>query len=747
MKIKIVLGLLTVFAVSAFLTNGSASAVSGKCYFTTGTGPVKGSGGGTCSVKNLGAYGTNDVLTGRSTSGNGSAIPRSINTKSEFISFLRARFNSSNQHDQVGAAFIIQEMRGSTAWPSTAAVNDWVDRMNNSDVTVKSEWDGSVGRTSWFDDEKDNTFYANHPNVGRQVINVYYKGKLRAQIEHLCGNMVAGSISLTSNPRYSLSVDTTTPRSTVSVGDTITWTHTDTNAGPNTAGRTNWRIYTRYDGKLSSTSGSFSKITKGSHNHTRKLTATAAMAGKTYCQFYRVWPRSSSSNSTITSPQRCVKVASDYELTPSLAGDSGVFESGSIVSDVSATVGAAGTMASDEESAWWFGVATIPPGDKIPGAGKDGREPADYYSSDGLSPSAIDKLDDGSRRFTGDTRVAQDRAPQLDDLPTGTKVCWLLAVKPPSNDYSGWLHATPLCITIGKKPKLRVLGGDVRAGGSIQTSTSIVNKNGLKTFGSWVEFGALSVGDNIGFASGASLRSGDPSPSQSSWSDLTFANTSATVPAADESQFGHYNSNLPAMPDLRNYFEARTKNAFSSGSLSGKSGVYSAGNITITGSNNINQTVVIVSTGTVKVNGNITLDDGAYNSLGDLPQVVIIARNIEIDDSVTRVDAWLVSDGWVNTCSAIDVPTVSPTGTDSSTDPASGKLNAGVCDKTLRINGPVIAERLYLYRTSGSEGVSDIAETAETINLRPDAYLWAYDYGLKFAQPDTLSVEERPPRY
>jgi len=43
--------------------------------------------------------------------------------------------------------------------------------------------------------------------------------------------------------------------------------------------------------------------------------------------------------------------------------------------------------------------------------------------------------------------------------------------------------------------------------------------------------------------------------------------------------------------------------------------------------------------------------------------------------------------------------------------------------------------------------VRDIDKTAETFNLRPDAYLWAYNYGLKFIQPNTLSVTELPPRY
>src|SRR5690606_28740446 len=101
--------------------------------------------------------GTNDVLSGRSTNGNGSAIPSSVNTKSEFISFILNRFES-NKSDQnrVGAAFIMQEMRGSRAWPSDVARDDWVKRMKRDDVSVKREWDGSVGRTSWFDSSKDN---------------------------------------------------------------------------------------------------------------------------------------------------------------------------------------------------------------------------------------------------------------------------------------------------------------------------------------------------------------------------------------------------------------------------------------------------------------------------------------------------------------------------------------------------------------------------------------------------------------
>src|SRR5690606_28527099 len=106
----------------------------------------------------------------------------------------------------------------------------------------------------------------------------------------------------------------------------------------------------------------------------------------------------------------------------------------------------------------------------------------------------------------------------------------------------------------------------------------------------------------------------------------------------------------------------------------------------------------------------------------DIPQVVIIANNILIDESVSRVDAWLVAagtgaNGIVNTCSASNLDNASPAQLET-------RLHAGRCDDRLTVNGPVIANRLLLRRTAGAGPGNQAGNPAEVFNFRPDAYLW-----------------------
>ena len=114
------------------------------------------------------------------------------------------------------------------------------------------------------------------------------------------------------------------------------------------------------------------------------------------------------------------------------------------------------------------------------------------------------------------------------------------------------------------------------------------------------------------------------------------------------------------------------------------------------------------------------------------------AKNIIIQPEVTRVDAWLISqseDGYISTCGAVG----------EMTNPFAG-LTASICDRQLRITGPVIAEHLFLRRTAGS-GRDDPGAPAEIINIRPDTYLWAYSKSMEISPIKTMYVRELPPRF
>lgn len=727
---------------SAFLLPiANAGAVNGTCYFNTKAGPVGGTSG--CNVPGYGVYGTNDVLTGRSVQGRGYAIPLSVNTKDEFVNFILGRFRSGNTHDKIGAAFLIQELRGSRAWPSTSEVNTWAARMkSNSDVVVRSQWDGSVGRTSWYDPGPRNTFYADHPNVGRQVINIYYKGKRMAQIEHDCGNMVAGTIKI---PEWYLTPNTTVTQPASAVrspsvarpGDTIKWNHTIHNDGPDsTDQRLDWSIEANYAYTLS---GAKSGSSGAGRSRGSTLTITKIYQvvksdiGKNLCQRVGVDPRDWALNSELKSAFKCVKIIEDYELDPTLSGSSGNIPAGTTLDPVVSTIEKIGD--NTPKASWEFGRIIIAPGGNQSIAGEAGitdspKNSTAYYDS------SWTKLAEGKdKTFNLSSEVVNRYGPSTEStLPVGTKICWTLSIRPPTGANANQSRfAKPLCIIIvepPQRPSVNVIGYDMRVAGKT-SGTNFLDTASNKLYGSWSEYGLLSESKVTNFASAAGSNGG--SADMSSWNDLTYANTitdTSVCSARDAGCYGVIN-----YPDqMVQALKARC--------------VYSNKNITINATSvKAGQSKFVCTSGTVTVNGNISYDDANTGNLADLPQFVIIAKDIIIDKSVSNVDAWLIASpqdqaeiGRISTCAQIKK------GAEQFPAYSQLDLTAGDCNTPLRITGPVVTDQLYLYRT---KPVDNRGAYAEQFDLRADAFLWAYAGGLSGGNPvaQTTSVTELPPRY
>lgn len=329
----------------------------------------------------------------------------------------------------------------------------------------------------------------------------------------------------------------------------------------------------------------------------------------------------------------------------------------------------------------------------------------------------------------------------IGDVPVGTRICFALSVQPRSNSDNAWGHSKPVCTTVGKKPKLQIWGGDIGVRGHIDTSTSVKNVSGTShTFGSWVEYGAFSVGVNNRFASASGLAE-QTINDQSAWSKLTFANKDDD---GVTDAFGEYTSGtgFRPLPGVAEYFATiADKQPISSptvdpGTLTFATGgavtVHTAGDVTLTGGTiGKGRSVVIIASGTVTIAGPITYADETLTKLQDIPQVVIIAKNINIQEGVSRVDAWLVAKDTINTCSNF----------------AGTKLTSGKCGSLLEVNGPVVTNRLILNRTAGSGTGEDSGDPAERFNLRPDAYLWAQLLSRGGNKAQTVYSTELPPRF
>lgn len=336
----------------------------------------------------------------------------------------------------------------------------------------------------------------------------------------------------------------------------------------------------------------------------------------------------------------------------------------------------------------------------------------------------------------------------------GKNICRTTMASPKSNDDSGAIESAASCVVIAKKPKVQVHGGDVRAigpigKGSVTTSTGRLNGT---TYGSWAEYGILASGKVTGMASGSGYAGGVGTTNLcSALSLLSFSNASNPAsPTCDANKIGRYTSGDASQIDA---IISRFTPTAGAPTLSGTKDIQSltsgtvylgSGTLTLTSRGTIpagKWVVINAPSATVRIAQNIQYTTASLASAKDLPQVVIIAKNIIITDTVTNVDAWLIAkstnttDGIVNTC---DAPGIN--------EPS--QLTSKVCNAPLTVNGPVLASHLLLYRTGGTgDTAASAGDPAEIFNLRPDAYVWANGISGNTSRARTVMTTELPPRF
>lgn len=435
----------------------------------------------------------------------------------------------------------------------------------------------------------------------------------------------------------------------------------------------------------------------------------------------------------------------NYELTPHINSVSpSQVEAGGKVS-VQGSVDNKGDTAS-RDTRWEITQITVQPGKTAPGEGGSGvlsgTAPCDNGGG-AASGNYFDTADADCKNVAGGTgsfnlgTPAQNLKPSVSnvdvgDFPAGTRVCFALSVKPRSNTDGRWMHSAPICTVIGKKPKLQVWGGDIKVRGDIDTSTSI---KASKTYGSWGEYGAFASGGIRGFASGSALNGGT-NLAEVNRNKLTFAN----VNGAGAPSYGHY-SLLPVGGLAGQFTSGPFAGAATANISSLASGTYQVGNLTITTSavgqqGGRGKTIIIIASGTVTIDGDITYKGpGGSDTFTDpqqIPQVIIIAKDVNIKNATRRVDAWLLASGTINTCSDYAVGTA---------------LTTARCSNELTLSGALQAAHLYPRRTAGSEEGSKSDDPAEVFNLRADAFIWGRRYSSQAGKAQTVYTQELPPRF
>lgn len=341
----------------------------------------------------------------------------------------------------------------------------------------------------------------------------------------------------------------------------------------------------------------------------------------------------------------------------------------------------------------------------------------------------------------------------IEDLPVGTRVCFVTSVSRPTQQASPlWSHSSMACLIIAKKPKVQIIGGDLSVGGAGLSSSAVstsISINSTGRYGSYGEYGVAASGRITGMASASGFAGGSNTSNICSLSNLTFNNATT---ACSDAAIGNYTSLQNSAAGIASRFPTRGAAYLVSGNvnLGGiANGVYGPrdnGLITLSAANIQPGRWVVINTpnNVVRIAGNINYSTNPMSSASDIPQVIIIARNILIDESVSSVDSWLVAKssgyGIINTCSAADL--------DGANAAQLGTLlNANRCSNKLTVNGPVMANRLLLRRTAGAGPREQSGQPAEVFNLRPDAYLWLIQQSRANPSAPTTFTKELPPKY
>ena len=282
-----------------------------------------------------------------------------------------------------------------------------------------------------------------------------------------------------------------------------------------------------------------------------------------------------------------------------------------------------------------------------------------------------------------------------------------------------WYISKPSCVKIAKRPSFQVWGNSMYTSGEITTEpgtkrviagfhpfnsayngVSASSRENTTIFGSWVEQSLVTPFSSVsGLASGAatgyyasnpgvfksrsdvSLLGGSHEGSGKSFClrvPLTIPNTSCNGDTGIVSGNG---SNSMSKPSDKSALVSRFSDS-TSPNYTFRSDVRSLGDTVVPKG----ETWVYSSSEDFEINGNIVYEAIGYQNMVEIPKLIIHARNIKIDCKVKRVDAVLIADDNVKTCS----------GSSDSDDNALSNANQ------LKVFGSVITNTLTLNRSYGA---------------------------------------------
>ena len=396
----------------------------------------------------------------------------------------------------------------------------------------------------------------------------------------------------------------------------------------------------------------------------------------------------------------------------------------------------------------------------------------------------------------------------IPDLALGTKVCTVSAINHadshgyPNDPLSAvvtdanyganatsmsattsnkWRISPMACKTVGMRPSFAIMNSGFLTEGTVKASVTATDPGLTKTspyfggvtaattlYGSWVEYPLIVGGDSFGIASAAGLglpngRAGTTTTFYSDYSKMSIDNTSAYATDGKLSNAAVNGTNFAQK--VKDRFGGMTDGmpgeqvVIGEESDSDKFVVENrSSNLTLGETHWTSGSKVIIVNGTLTITGNICYDSScggdlsflnrnkaSYSELAEIPQLILVADEIRIGEGVDQIDAWLISTGRIDTCDGYD----------------SSNLSSAVCNKTLFVNGPVVANDITLDRTNVKYGVGSFsgngvadsklddygsATAAEVLNFNPSTWIWAMYQAQREEYATVTYMKELAPR-
>lgn len=548
--------------ISAPLQASAVAVVDGKGYFTNATGGLQYEDFTNDPVGSAYYCSSDDEIPGNIShhkvicKGVESLVDTSslgdVIDKTEFINYINGVLTGGNTRDRMGAAFVIQTMRGqgygASNPPSAGEITDWEDRVNSSKIRIKYESKSYTVNSSFvhYDTGEYDDMYFNEADSTPSLNFIYDAdgdwGTTGDQttaylLKVSCANPI-GKVGLP-DPDY---WDASGEAFVNGVHDVsaypsehVKFTYELNNIGTANAPKIWWSTSGGSSGDVFNLAAGSSKALPSAAPGYEDYTVPNT-PGVTYCR-HMSFQDSQNDDVTEDSNNACVTVKSNFDLYPGVNGAGGSYTPVPLMTGGTIPLGAEiKNNGSDSDINSPYEVHQFTVENTV--AGKPDfssvftsvQGPYRYTTSDHanntactgwLSGKYAGKItscalkESGSQKFPAGLKTLGVFDINADDYNPGDWVCRFMSVGiysytvaiPPVNNVTHRI-SQPVCVVIAKQPSVQVWGGDVRVGNNFATETpahdslldgsaSVItgtfkakNSDSVSaTFGSWAEYG------------------------------------------------------------------------------------------------------------------------------------------------------------------------------------------------------------------------------------------------------------------